>query len=555
MSAKRALNGWTALLALALAACGGGGGGGGQGGAGKDAGKDAGPPQPGGTAVITVSADFQAFNPVVNTHFTTDDVIKHMLFTPLIQYDEKLQPQPWLAQSWELTDTAVTFKLRNDVRWHDGKPVTAEDVKFTFDLAKDPAAASLLGSAYLTLVKSATVVDPQTIRFAFESPHAQALDGFWWPPLPKHLLEGVQPAQLSQHPFNRQPVGSGPFRFGQWQPNQSLTLEANPQFPEAMGGRPNLDRVVFRIVPEATTMVTELLGGTTDVAAYTLQPDQAKQVQSQGGQGVTLQHHPSREFTFIAWNNTRPLFADANVRRALTLAIDRKQIVDALLQGFAVQAHGMIPPWSPMYTDIGALPYDANQARQLLAAAGWRDTNNDRILDKGGQPFRLTLLVNSANRLHQDMATVIQQMLGQVGVGVEIRTQEFQSMLQQYKARQYDGVIANWSLDTFKVDPTPLFSCAQARVANSANRTGYCNPAVDQLMEQGLRTTDQAAAKGIWERFSRQLQADQPMTFLYWIEDMGGVGPRLRNVEMDARSKIVNIRDWWIPSDMRRGGR
>src|SRR5688500_8320304 len=125
-----------------------------------------------------------------------------MLFTPLIQYDEKLQPIPWLAERWELTDTAVTFHLRRDVRWHDGQPVTAEDVKFTFDLAKDPAAASLLGSAYMNLVKSATVADSFTVRFSFESPHAQALDGFWWPPLPRHLLQGVQAAQLTQHPFN-----------------------------------------------------------------------------------------------------------------------------------------------------------------------------------------------------------------------------------------------------------------------------------------------------------------------------------------------------------------
>ncbi|HEU4456214.1 MAG TPA: ABC transporter substrate-binding protein, partial [Longimicrobium sp.] len=135
-AAKAIRAGRLAALALLLAACGGGGGDAGGGGAEKGS---AGPPQPGGTAVLDVSADFQAFNPVVNTHYTTDDVIKFMLFTPLIQYDEKLQPKPWLAQSWELSDTAVTFKLRSDVQWHDGKPVTAEDVKFTFDLAKDPA--------------------------------------------------------------------------------------------------------------------------------------------------------------------------------------------------------------------------------------------------------------------------------------------------------------------------------------------------------------------------------------------------------------------------------
>jgi len=430
--------------------------------------------------------------------------------------------------------------------------VTAEDVKFTFDLAKDTTTGSLLGAAYLNMVKSATVVDPRTIRFDFVAPHAQALDGFWWPPLPKHLLEGVSPAQLSQHPFNRNPVGSGPFRFREWRPNQSLTLEANADFPAALGGRPKLDRVVWRVVPEATTMMTELFNGTADVIGYTLLPDQATQVRAQENQGVRLSHNPSREFTFIAWNNNDELFRDPRVRRALTLAINREQIIQALLQGFAVPAHGMIPPWSPMYTDIGNLPFDAAQARQLLQQAGWADANGDRIVEKGGKPFRFTLLVNSANRLHQDMAPVIQQQLAAVGVQVDVRTQEFQSMLQQYKARDYQGVIANWSLDTFKVDPSPLFSCAQSRIANSPNRTGYCNPQADALMTQGAATTDPAQARAVWERFSRLIQQDQPLTFLYWSEDLAGIGPRLQGAEMDARGKIQNINEWWIPANRRR---
>jgi peptide/nickel transport system substrate-binding protein len=135
---------------------------------------------------------------------------------------------------------------------------------------------------------------------------------------------------------------------------------------------------------------------------------------------------------------------------------------------------------------------------------------------------------------------------------VEVQAQEFQTMLRRYKARDYDAVIANWSLDTFKVDPTPLFSCALSRAANSSNRTGYCNPRADALMEQGLRETDVAKAKQVWQQYSQLLQQDQPVTFLFWSEDMAGVGPRLQGVEMDARSKLANARDWWIPADRRR---
>jgi peptide/nickel transport system substrate-binding protein len=527
------------LLALLLAACGGGDSGGAE---------VTGDPTPGGTAVIGHLTDFQAFNPVTNTGILTTEVINQMLFTPLIRYDEELNVQPYLAESWELSDSGVTFRLRNDVTWHDGQPVTAEDVKFTFDLAKNPETASLLGSAFVNMVESATVVDPQTIRFDFTAPHAQALEGFWWAPLPKHLLEDVPPAQLSQADFNQSPVGSGPFRFVSWERGQQLILERNAQFPQALGGAPHLERVVFRLIPEPTTMLTELLSGNIDVAGWTLLPDQAQQLEGQ--EGVELVHYPSREFTYVGWNNERPMFSDPNVRRALAMAINRPQLIEGLMHDLAAPAVGMIPPWSPMHAEMAPIPYDPQAARQLLAQQGWRDANGDGILEKGGQPLRFNLLINAANRMHQDLATVIQQQLREVGADVQIQQVEFGTLLQQHKARTYDAVISNWTLDTFKVDPTPLFSCEEARTPQSANRAGFCDPAIDQLITQGLRTTDPAAAQQIWTRFTQQLQQLQPVTFLFWSEDLAGVGPRLQNVEMDVRSKLANVPQWWIPTEM-----
>lgn len=509
-----------------------------------------GEPQPGGTAIIAVLTDFQAFNPVVNTSIITDEVMKQMLFTPIVQYDESLEPKPHLAESWELTDSSVTFRLRDDVRWHDGVPVTPEDVAFTFELAKNPETASLLGSAYLNQVASATVLDERTIRFNFVSPHAQALDGFWWPPLPRHLLEGIPPAELAQAPFNQQPVGSGPFRFLSWGRNQQLRLAANDDYPEGLGGRPYVDQVVFRVIPEPTTMITELLNGSADMIGYTLLPDQAVQLTNQ--RGVELRHYPSREFTYVGWNNDHPLFEDARVRRALAMGINRPELIHAMLHDLAVPATGMIPPWSPLYHEIEPLPYDPAEARRLLGEAGWTDSNGDGVLDRAGRPFRFQLLVNSANRMHQDIATVMQQGWGELGIAVDLRTLEFQTLLQQHRARQYDAVISNWTLDNFKVDPTPLFSCEQARQPGSANRAGFCDPAVDRLIQTGLSSTDPAEAAPIWREFSERIRDQQPITFLFWSEDLSGVGGRVQDIHTDVRSKIVNIGEWWIPESRRR---
>ena len=537
--------GWVAAAFL-LAACGGGGGdaggGGSQGGA-------AGTPQQGGTAVIGVRSDFGGFNPVTNSATVTDDVIKHMLFTPLVQYDEKLNVQPYLAESWQLSDTSVTFTLRQGVTWHDGKPVTADDVKFTFDLAKNPESAAGIIAAYLNMVKSATVVDPRTIRFGFTAPHASPLEGFWWAPVPRHLLQGVAPAELSRAPYNLKPVGSGPFKFGEWRQGQQLMLEANPQFPQALGGRPKLDRAVFRIVPEATTRLTELTNGAMDMDLSIL-PAEAQQVQKQAG-GPEVQSFPSREFTYVGWNNEREPFRDARVRRALTMAINRPELIQALMFGFAEPAGAVIPPFSPMNPGLQPLPFDAAGAKRLLQEAGWQDTDGDGILEKGGRPLRFSLVTNAANQLFQDIATVMQRQLRQAGAQVDIRTVEFQTMLQQHKARDYDAILTNWSWDYFRPDPSPLFSCEEARKRLSPNRTGYCNPQADQLVQTALRESDPARAKQSWTQFSQVLQQDQPLTLLYWTEELVGVGPRLQGVETDARGELVSAPRWWL----RGGGR
>jgi peptide/nickel transport system substrate-binding protein len=503
---------------------------------------------PGGTGIVAVTSDFQAFNPVINTALVTMEVINFALFTPLVRYNENFDVEPYLAESWDLDDNGVTMRLRRDVLWHDGQPVTAEDVKFTFDLAKNPETASLLESAYLTMVESATVVDPHTIRFEFSAPHAQPMDGFWWAPLPRHVLSGVAPGQLAQHDFNRQPVGSGPFRFVTWEPGQALTVEVNPQFPEALGGRPMLDRIVFRVVPESTTRLTELLTGAIHVN-YTVLPDEARQVEQQ--RGAELNRYPSREFLYIGWNNERPPFDDARVRQALTYAINRPELMEALMFGYAEPASGPILPFSPLTPGVDPLPHDPARAQQLLAEAGYTPGPDGILRGPGGQPLRFTLMA-SENRLRQDLATVVQSHLRQVGVDVQLRIMEFQTLLQQHRARDYEAVLSGWSMDNFRVDPTPLFSCEEARREGSPNRVGYCNAEADRLMAAGLRETDQGRAQQVWGDFVRVLQRDQPITFLFWTQDMAGVGPNMQGAEMDARGKLVNVQNWWIPENRRR---
>ena len=185
---------------------------------------------------------------------------------PLVQYDENFQPTPYLARSWEINaDTsALTFHLRDDIYWHDGVKTTAHDLKFAYDLAQDPATA-FPNTAFWTNYGEAEVVDSFTFRVEMR-PHAEYLDPWrTFPPVPQHVLSGVAPAELRNHPFStRSPLGNGPFRFTAREQGQSWTFEANPDFPAELGGRPYLDRIVYRSIPEPTTLLTELLTGRID---------------------------------------------------------------------------------------------------------------------------------------------------------------------------------------------------------------------------------------------------------------------------------------------------
>ncbi len=535
MSGAKAAMAWlgTVLAVVGLAACGGGDGGGGGSGE-------------GGTVIVGTATDFSGFNPITNSSIDTDQLLKYALFTPLIQYSADLEPQPYLAESWEMHgDTAVTFTLRPDVLWHDGEPVTSEDVKFTFDMAKTPETGSLIGSAYLGSVESAEVEDPRTITFRFTVPHAQAIEDFWWAPVPKHLLEGVPAAEMANAPFNREPVGSGPFRFVEWRANDRLVLERNARFPASLGGPPAAERVVFRVVPEPATLLTELVTGGIHID-LPLQPDQIERIES--SESLELHAFSGTKLFYLGWNNERPPFDDARVRRAMTHAVNRQEIIDAQLKGYGSVATSTVPPWHPYHPDgIEPLSYDPERARQLLEQAGWTDADGDGVREKDGRRLAFTLLAGQ-QPMNRAILQVVQSQLREVGADVELQALEFQTMLAQHKNRDFDAVLSNWVLDNFQMASAPqsLFHSSQADVEQSANRSGVRSETLDRLIEQGAAATDAEGARQVWRQFTQALQQEQPFTFMFWADEIAASSHEVSGVSMDQRGEFSSIADWSV---------
>jgi peptide/nickel transport system substrate-binding protein len=500
----------------------------------------------GGTLVLGVRSDFRGFNPITTGDYYGLEIVNNALYVPLLGYDADLEPAPRLAESWDMhDDTAVTLRLRQDVRWHDGQPVTAHDVLFTFERAKDPAAASLLATAFLARVESAALVDDYAITFRLAHPHAQALENFVWSPAPRHLLEGVAAEELANAPFNRQPVGNGPFRFAQWLPNDRLVLDRNPDFPDGLGGPAEVDRIVIRIIPELSTLQTELLTGGIH-AILPLQPDQAVQLRRQDG--VEVRSFPGRTFHYVGWNHQRPPFNDPAVRRALTLAINRQEIIESLLYGEGEPAASTIPPWHPFAPNIDPLPYDPEEAGRLLDQAGWRLPAAGGVRqDAQGRPLRFTLLA-SDDPLRRQVVEVLNSQLRRVGVQTDIRVVEFQTMLAQHRGRDFDAVFTNWVLDNFEVSSAPfsLFHSAQADIEQSPNRSSVRSPRLDQAIERGAAAVSESDARSAWEQYVRILQEEQPVTFMFWTNELSAVRDGVGGVEMDQRGRLRTLTDWTV---------
>lgn len=508
----------------------------------------------GGTAVIAYITDIPDVNPLTSTDVYGSELQQNILFLPVLQYDENFQAIPGLARSWQVNadTTLLTFHLRDDVYWHDGPKTTAYDLAFAYEKARDPETA-FPNTAYWTYYGRGEAVDSFTFTIEMR-PHADFLDPWrTFTAVPKHILGDVPSAQLRQHPFStRSPVGNGPFRFVNRVEGQSWTFEANPDFPEELGGRPYLDRIVYRPIPEPATLMTELLTGGVDfyVAPAT---QQAEYIESDPNTRVV--HYPDRSFVLIAWNQRREPFGDVRVRRALTQAINRERIVDAVLYGYGSLANSTVPPFFWQYDEEAGsdLTYDPDRALELLAEAGWTRGADGSLRNAAGQPFRFTLNTNQGNQVRADIATIVQSDLSRIGIDMRIQILEFGTLLDRInnpRTRDFDAVLIGWRTD-FRIDDSDLLHCDKRD--EPFQWSGHCNPRLDALMDTLPVMTDRETAMPLWRDYQQLLAQDQPFTFVYFEERLHGVNNRLRNVNPDARGDWVGAARWFIaPGD--RGG-
>lgn len=500
-------------------------------------------PVEGDTYVEASLGDPSRLNPLLASDSASGSVNGY-LFNGLVKYDRDLKLVGELAEFWDVRRKGleIVFHLRTNVLWHDGVPFTADDVVFTYHKLIDPNVMTPYGSDF-ALVKSVTAVDPHTVRVVYKEPFAPALESWGIGMIPKHVFEN---GDFNTHPANRAPIGTGPYLFKELKTDEKAVLIANPHYFE---GRPNIDRVVVRVIPDSSVQFLELRSQTIDSMGLT--PDQYI-AYDRFFQNHQKFRYPAFSYTFFGFNLQRTMFKDLRVRQALAMALDKREIIDGVLLGYGRSATGPFPPSSWAFDPtVPELPFDPNRAKALLGEVGWRDTDGDGILDKDGKPFSFTVITNQGNKIREQTAIILQAHLARIGIKVDVRVLEWSSFIHDFVDKgNFDAILLGWNLGR---DPDQyLIWHSSQKGEGRYNFIGYQNPLADHLWEEGRQTFDQAKRQGIYRKLHRLLAEDLPYIFLYYPDALPTVHKRFQNVIVAPAGIGWNFRDWFVPKSSQR---
>jgi peptide/nickel transport system substrate-binding protein len=464
------------------------------------------------------------------------------VYNGLVKYDKNLNIVGDLAESFSISPDGleITFRLRKGVKWHDGAPFTSRDVLYTYRIIIDPKTPTAYAEDFKQ-VKTVSAPDEYTIKVTYASPFAPALASWGTNVLPAHLLEGKD---ITKSPLARMPVGTGPYRFKEWVAGQKIVLDANPDYFE---GRPYIDRYIYRIIPDTSTMYMELKAGAIDLMNLT--PVQyARQTTSQSFTSrFNKYRYPSSGYVYMGYNLRHPLFGDKLIRKALTAAINKEELIQGVLFGMGQKAHGPIVPGRWAYNpNVKDIAYDPQHAVELLAQGGWKQKNSDGILIKNGKPFSFTILTNQGNQQRLLTAQIIQQRLKFVGIDVKIRIVEWATFLKEFVDKgNFEVVMLGWSTSQ---DPD-MYDVWHSSKTNPGelNFIGFKNPEVDRLLIAGRSTFDSEKRKKAYFRIQEIMAAEQPYTFLYVPDALPVVSSRIRGVEPAPAGIGHNQIRWYVP--------
>ncbi|MEM1446425.1 MAG: ABC transporter substrate-binding protein [Planctomycetota bacterium] len=453
--------------------------------------------------------------------------------------------------------TWITFHLRRAPVFSDGVPVTAEDVKFSFDLLMDPQIDAPSTRQFYVNLKSCEVIDERTVRFAIKRPHYEALGHAGGRPvLPRHFYERFTPKEFNEGVGLL--LGSGPYRMPDpenWRPGQPMELVRNERY---WGAKPAFKKVVFREISNDVARLTAFRNGEIDI--FAAQPEQYEQLLDDEEVVARSQHFAylriPQGYSFIAWNQRRDgqptRFTDRRVRQAMTFLTPRQQIADDLYLGYAEVANGPFAPSSRQFNlDVQTRPFDVERAVALLNEAGWEDRDGDGVLENAaGEEFRIKLTYPSGNELLDRIVLYLKDAYARAGVVLEPDPLEFAILIERLNDQAFDAITLAWGGGAVERDLRQTFHSVQA-IKGGDNVMSYINPELDVIIDEARMTLDDEKRMELWRRAHAIVHEDQPYTFMFNRKTLWFVDGRFENVE-PVTVGLNDRTEWYAPAAAQR---
>jgi len=504
-------------------------------------------PARGGHYVEAIVGPIVTLNPLQIPPGEPEADITRLIFNGLVRLDARGLPEGDLAQRWEVSEDGLryTFYLRPNVRWHDGAPLTVEDVLFTVGLLRSPELAGSPERARLWQSVEVVPVNSLTVQFRLPEPLAPFPDLLTFGILPAHLLREVPPDQILTHPFNLNPIGTGPYRVASVHVEegriQRVVLSANPAY---FRGPPLLEQVEFRVFPDShTALLAYRAGEVQGIARLSpLDPDQIRAMPS-----LNLFSALLSSYSAILLNHTSPLFREREVREALWMALDRQRLIDQFLAGQGVIADSPIPPghWA-YHPQLPPVPYDPARARALLEARGWTIPEGGTVRQKGEQILRFRLAA-SADGFHDRMAQEIARQWRAIGVAVDVDPIPGDLVGQVLAPHRFDAALVELMVPG---DPDPYPFWHETQVDAGQNYGGFRDRDISEVIEEARRTLDIARRRELYWRFQELFQEKVPAILLFYPVYTFAVDERISGIQVGGllhapADRFEGITEWY----------
>lgn len=514
----------------------------------------------GGTMVIALPGDVGTLMPLL-VATQADREITDLLFDRLAEIGDEMSTigdkgfTPRLAESWQWApdSLSITFRVHPKARWHDGRPVRASDVRYSVALVKDPAFGSL-ASPLIGNIDSVSVKDSLTAVAWFKKHTPEQFYDLVYQVVivPEHILGNTPAAQLKSADVARRGIGSGRFRLAAWQPGQRIELIADTA---NYRGRAKLDRVVYAVSPDFNAAAARFFSGEADMFEQ-LRPEQIAKVQ--GDSQRRLVRYPSFQYAYLAFNlvdpkqtsQPHPIFADRAVRRALTMAVDRRAMLTNVFGTLANPLYGPFPSTVAVAdTGLPQIPYDTAKARALLDSAGWT-VGADGVRTKGGRRLEFGISTPNSSATRHQYAVLLQEAFRRVGASARLDETDFAAYAAKQGTHGFDTEIA-----VYVTDPSPSGfkqSWTSAGIAkDGSNFPSYSNPTVDALLDSAAAAFDPARTRSHARRAFEIIIDDAPGIWLYQPPTVAGLHKRIRTATMRPDGYWSHMADWWIPAGER----